>query len=427
MKNNITHNQKIFNPGRSERSPSEQFICSGGDRPGERSEAPCLYSNNSIEILPHGTVKPLSDYISAVSNTLTSYHKRQAETLHLNVKRLIGKEAKSPNHVAFLTLTFQKNITDHKKAYKRFRSFNTNYLSKHEKFGEWVCVKERQKRGAWHYHLVVAMSEDIKTGFDFDKYGIWLDGSRRNTFPTGNKEIRNLWEDLRENLEKYGIGKIFSLEPIRSNEEAMARYVGKYISKHMGKRDKSDKGVRLVNYSKGWTKNSVKFAWNTENAHEWRKKLALFARMYDCQELYQLSEKLGPGWAYKYQDEIINIFERLSQIESRPEKQFESPTLGRMKKNKDENEEIRRKTTTIHSKKTDIQKIKEKTKQKLGMILSSSHISKWLSEEKAEMLKNEIKKEKEEKIYRTTINQNRYLQHLVESGKKFTQTEGVPF
>ena len=272
---------------------------------------PCLYSNNSIQP-PSSTSQPLnsdsiSDCIQACTGLLSPYHKRQAETLHLNVKRLV-ETCESPNNIAFLTLTFAENITDPKEAYSRLRSFKTNFLSKNENYGNYVQVTERQKRGALHYHLVIQLAADIKTGFNFDQYDEWLKGSRKKgTFPTGNDYIKTLWHELSENLEKYGLGRIFSLEPIRSNTDAIARYVGKYVSKHLGSRTDEDKGLRLINYSRGWTKNSVRFAWHTKNASLWRAKLELFAKHHGCSEFYQLHEKLGTGWAYRYADDIMNI------------------------------------------------------------------------------------------------------------------------
>ena len=222
------------------------------------------------------------------------------------------KEVPSIGHIAFLTLTFKDNVTDHREAYRRYRSWNTNFFSKHPAFDHYINTKEVQTRGAWHFHILVQLKFDIREGFDFEAYREWLEGNNRfnKKCPTGNASLRSLWADLRENLEPYGLGKIHSLEPIESTVEAIGRYVGKYISKHIENRTEEQKGVRLVNYSRGWLRNSVKFAWNTENAFIWRRCLKKFAQSLGCSEMYQLSEKLGPGWVYKYLDDIISIFEK---------------------------------------------------------------------------------------------------------------------
>ena len=60
--------------------------------------------------------------------------------------------------------------------------------------------------------------------------------------------------------------------------DAVASYVGKYISKQIGQRPEEDKGVRLTAHSAGFVAGSPKFSWNTEGAaKQWRHNLALFA------------------------------------------------------------------------------------------------------------------------------------------------------
>ncbi len=276
------------------------------DRVAEGSVAnlPCLYSNNSTEPFRADlSDKHTLETIQALCGLLSPYYKRAAHTLHSNVARLIS-QAPSINHVGFLTLTFGDNVTDHREAYNRFRSFNTHYLSSHPDFKDWISVKERQTRGAWHYHLLVILNHDIRTGLDFEQI-------KNRNYSSANENLKRYWKDLRENLSNYGLGRS-ELLPIRSNEQAMSRYLGKYISKHLGNREEQDRGVRLVNYSRGWSRNSIRFAWYTENSVEWRRKLSLFAHSQGCTEFYQLTDKLGPGWAYRFATDIMNIDETLT-------------------------------------------------------------------------------------------------------------------
>lgn len=279
---------------------------------------PCLYSNNSIET---PSDQGALGTVSALCNLLTPYHRRQAHTLFANVERLITRVAPSLNHVGFITLTFPNNITDHREAYKRFRSMNSNFLSSWE-VTDWVCVKERQTRGAWHYHLIAVFKEDIRTGIDFSQL-------ENGNYTSASPYLRRIWRELREAMKSYGFGRSEVL-PVKSNAEAMARYVGKYISKHIDTRSEEDKGVRLVNYSRGWERNSVQFAWYTENSKEWRRKLALFAQYCGCSDIYQLSDKLGPGWAYRYADLIVGIDQTLSENGGELAEAFVDPTLRRL-------------------------------------------------------------------------------------------------
>jgi hypothetical protein len=269
---------------------------SGGPLPAK--SLPCLYSNNGIQPTPLDSQEKAVT-ILGLCNLLTPYHKRQAHTLFSNVHRLVTKVAPSPGHVGFLTLTFPDNLTDNKEVRERFRSFNTNYLSCHPHIREWVNTKEVQKRGAWHFHLVVVLTEDISQGVKWEEL-------EKGNYRSASTFLRNIWKDLREALPRYGFGRS-ELLPIKSNADAIALYVGKYISKHVGSRSEDHKGVRLISYSRGWIRNGCQFAWNTNNAHEWRRKLALFAERYGCTEFYQLSAKLGPGWAYHYAQDIIDI------------------------------------------------------------------------------------------------------------------------
>lgn len=309
----------------------------------------------------------------------------------MNVQRLIEKEAQSVDHVGFLTLTFPDSVTSNKEASRRFHSFRTHYLSKHEAFGNWVNQKERQKNrgkkegnsGAWHYHLIVTLNGDIRSGVNWEELA-------KGNYRSANPFLRSLWKDLRENLEKYGFGRS-ELLPIRTNAEMMARYIGKYISKHIGQREEEDKGVRLTSYSSDWVKNSVKFAWNTANAHEWRRKLAKFAETLGCSELYQLSEKLGPGWVYKYLDDIIAIdqtcFERLfndrAEGFTRNVPEFESNTVKKAVLNQKQAQKEKT-DLKVNGSHRAIEKKKQETKCYMGK-LTSEYIQEWLLEEKPEI------------------------------------------
>ena len=262
----------------------------------------CLYSNNSTEKERNATESP-----SEIK--LSPYFKRQAHTLHSNVERLI-KGAPSIGHVAFITLTFRENLKDHQEAGKRFNSFNNHFLRPSSDYGKWVNVKERQSRGALHYHMIVETSQDIREGFDFDLYEAWLNSDRtRKRCPTGNDELRRMWAELRDSIQKYGFGWIVSIEPIKSTSEAISRYVGKYVSKHLENRIAEDKGARLINYSQGFLRNSPKFQWKTANSQEWRQKVQFFAAINGCDDLYQLSDKLGSNWAYRYLEDIVKVYD----------------------------------------------------------------------------------------------------------------------
>jgi hypothetical protein len=68
------------------------------------------------------------------------------------------------NHIGMQTLTIRENVTDGKEFNRRFKSISTNIFPK--LYEAWIRVYERQQRGAWHVHIIVATKADIRVGGD---------------------------------------------------------------------------------------------------------------------------------------------------------------------------------------------------------------------------------------------------------------------
>lgn len=275
----------------AQRLPPEGFPLGGEER---SDSLPCLYSNNCTEEAPS---KVRKEQILALCGILSPYHKRQAHTLFSNVSRLIDM-APSVGHVGFFTLT-TKDVTDKAEFSRRWHSMRTHYWSQSPHFGHWISCFEQQKRGAWHLHILVILPYDIREGVNFEEFS-------QGRYKTASPYLRSVWRELRGACLRYGFGR-HELLPVKSNAEAMARYVGKYISKHVGHRGQDAKGKRLISSSQGWLKNSVHFAWNTDGAKEWRRKVALFASLLGFKGMAGLYCKLGPNWAYRYMDMIFEV------------------------------------------------------------------------------------------------------------------------
>ena len=105
-------------------------------------------------------------------------------------------------------------------------------------------------KGYLHFHILLDVKEDIRTGFDFELYQRSVDLRKqrmpyrhleRQAFRTANVQLRNLWATFRQVLPLYGFGR-HELLPIRTTAEAAAKYVGKYVSKHLDARLDEDKG-----------------------------------------------------------------------------------------------------------------------------------------------------------------------------------------
>ena len=263
----------------------------------ERSGSPVIYLNSNIST--EDSENPLPDL-----NKLTPYHKKSAFTVSDNVKRFI--EEHGIENCAFLTLTFKENVIDPKEASRRFDSLNTHFLSRF--YGLWYSTRERQIRGAWHYHIIIVCKGDIRTGFDWNEYDAWLtdrESGKKRRLLTGNKLIRSLWQLNFNSVKNYGFG-IPHLCPIKSTSEAVGKYVSKYIAKQIGQRAEEDKGVRLTSHSQAFLASSPKFSWFTDGGRLWRNNLALFAQLScHCRNFEEFSKKAGPKWAYKYKKIII--------------------------------------------------------------------------------------------------------------------------
>jgi hypothetical protein len=248
-----------------------------------KADLPCLYSNND------------TDDDDFRLNRLSGYHKKQAECIYTNSRQFCEKVGLS--RVGFLTLTFADNVRDQKEAYRRFKSMNVHFLS--ERFGDWILVKERQKRGAWHYHILIDCKCDIRSGVDFFEL-------QEGVYSSANANLRAIWSDLRSAMPKYGFGRS-ELLPLRSNGEAVGRYVGKYISKHVGARAEEDKGVRLFSTSGGFKAANTKFGWNTPGNWVWRMKVKTYANFLGIKDYADLKHVLGARWADERVEEICQI------------------------------------------------------------------------------------------------------------------------
>lgn len=263
-----------------------------------------------------------SDETISSKSKLSPYHKKQAHIIYLNAEKFISSIGL--NRVGFLTLTFADNVTDYKEASRRFNNLNRRFIS--EYFGAWCLVKEEQKRGAWHYHILIDCLVDIRTSFDFNSY-IMAQQIREAGFKSGLKwkdyaplvkpyekayidsaptSLRKIWRLMNESMANYGFGRC-EMMPIQTTIEAAARYVGKYCSKHIENRSEGSKGIRLTAYSKGFLKSSTKFQWNTDGAKLWRKHVEMFTGYLGCKDQNALAQKLGAKWAFKYEFLIHDI------------------------------------------------------------------------------------------------------------------------
>jgi hypothetical protein len=237
-------------------------------------------SNNSIE----GTAFP-----SAAGRT--------AYALSVNVADAV--ERWGIENSGFLTLTFADHVLDPKEAQRRLNSLTTNVLR--PRYGGAVRVYERQKSGRIHYHLLVNVGADIRTGFRFS-------AAAKGDYRSASEALRSEWAFWRRTAKLYRFGRT-ELLPIMSSAAAVSRYVGKYISKHFDAREARDSGVRLVSYV-GPRVASVKFMWAGGGAKSWRAGLGALVRdlaasgHIDFASTDAMRRQFGKRWAWEWRDVI---------------------------------------------------------------------------------------------------------------------------
>jgi hypothetical protein len=240
------------------------------------SALPCLFKTTAPENEPPPLPGP---------------RKKQAETLTKNIQWMVetfGKE-----RIGFLTLTVGdpmtggkfRNLRDRKEAQRRFHSLLTHEISKRYACG--VTVTERHQNGGLHFHLAVVCNDDIHGQIDFDAcfpakddHGRYL---RPPDYGSANESIKREWAFWRRISKKYGFGR-HQLQPMKSNGEALGRYLGKYLSKDWDNRKPEDKGARCVRYFGHWSKgprdkhtrkkappNKAQFGWLTPRGRAFRE------------------------------------------------------------------------------------------------------------------------------------------------------------
>lgn len=227
------------------------------------------------------------------------YVKRTAETLARNVAWLVQKYG--VERVGFLTLTFADDVQDSREAQRRYHSLRAGVLG--DRYAETVKVYERQASGRIHYHLLVVCGQDIRTGLVWSEVEAHKKFRGRRRILSANQALRDEWQFWRATSKEYRFGRV-ELLPVKTCAEAMARYCGKYLTKDNGKRQGRDKGVRRVEYQRSRTA-TMRWAWNNPGGWAWRRKVEAWAAGMGLNDYAQLSEKLGPRWAYDNKESIM--------------------------------------------------------------------------------------------------------------------------
>jgi hypothetical protein len=120
----------------------------GASLPAARSAAAAAPLPRQININSNGNLNPNA-------NQLTPYRAKKRFAVQKDAEGFV-RQWGGEDYCAELTLTFAENITEKAEASRRFNSLRTALFSLgiQSYMGCW----ERQKRGAWHLHLLIARS-----------------------------------------------------------------------------------------------------------------------------------------------------------------------------------------------------------------------------------------------------------------------------
>ncbi len=276
-----------------------------------------LKSNNGIEP-PASEEKTEAETRVAVSGLIERmpvHHRKKMYRIRRDIEWMAQEYG--IERIGMLTLTIRENVTDGKEFSRRFKSISTNVFNR--LFHDWVRVFERQKRGAWHVHVVIATKTDIRTGTDVVALNELLKKKRdrkisRSAYYAGvqrlaSLNLRAMWKQFRalcavgkpqgkRRVRRYKFDAAHLL-PIISTAQALAAYVSKYISKGFQNRRREDKGLRLMGCSRRVSKVcSERFSWAEGAGRVWRCKLGDLAKMLNFTSSDDFTKALGCRWAY---------------------------------------------------------------------------------------------------------------------------------
>jgi hypothetical protein len=189
--------------------------------------------------------------------------------------------------IGFLTFTFSDDVKTIKEASRRFNSINSWALA--GRYREWLSVVQRHKDERIHFHLVVVMDQDIRTGFDFEAV-------KRRDYTSASAYLKAEWAFLRQTLPEYSFGR-HELLPVRI-AKGFGRYVARYVAR-AGNTRQDEKGARLVRFSKSFQRcvcgpfSKVDFIEERS-----RKRIPQICTALRYRSQTHLEMDLGPRWRY---------------------------------------------------------------------------------------------------------------------------------
>ena len=208
-----------------------------------------------------------------------SAHARTAFAVQLAIEYL----AREFTRCTFCTFTFHENITVKREAAERWEPLKKRLKRKFKSLMG-VGVWQRQKRGAWHLHMVMSQRVAIE----------WLRAAAMDC----------------------GFGSFINIKYVDSSDKARvhnfkdakivgAKDVASYITRYLWRaRDSKDKGVRLTEYLGKCRISTVRFSWVGGMSRVWRAGVAAWVELWGCEPSFEGWENvISLGWGSLGRDE----------------------------------------------------------------------------------------------------------------------------
>lgn len=204
--------------------------------------------------------------------------KNREDSIRRSRNKIIEYAMCNPQLKYFLTLTYKENQTDYDVVYNDFRKFRNkiNMFMKRnfDKKFEFICIFERQKRGAWHMHILSNLDYRMFCDFEVTEWNV-----KRKIKSEERKKVENI---LNERI--WNKGFIDYRELYDSHGSAF--YITKYMTKETDLIMKEEKVKSRYLVSRGLNKAVEKeFTFdNNDLVLKDEKKIALaeVLKMYEC-------------------------------------------------------------------------------------------------------------------------------------------------
>jgi len=256
----------------------------------------------------------------AITGMQTNHHK-SALAMELACEKLIGMccdgtlDHDAFMHTAVMTLTFTQAEYSWKAAKQELQKLLKTLQRRYGDDFRYVWVQERHQSGGIHFHVLLTLPFDCRTGSDIHTLLRWKEIEEnafacdriKDCLPFLNDSLRDELIELRKILPRYGIGR-FDILPILTDSESVIAYLKKGIRRHLSVRHVEDKGARLWGCSKNvHVCATQEFSLYTPFTTKLRKRIAAWGKSHHLNDIDEARHKVGPHWFFIFR----NDYERL--------------------------------------------------------------------------------------------------------------------